>query len=76
MDGPDAALLRDTVDEFPWAANYVTRHAFRRERVTTSKTTLYHDAYEDVREETCLHSSHVQAARSRAAEAYKSVVDN
>jgi len=40
VDSADAALLRDTVDEFLWASNYVTRHAFEGEYVTTSKTTL------------------------------------
>ncbi|SFB71965.1 transposase, IS605 OrfB family, central region [Halobiforma haloterrestris] len=74
VDSDDAALLRDTVDEFLWAANYVTRHAFQGEYVTTSKTTLHDDTYEDVRDETALHSNHVQAARNKAAEACKSVV--
>ncbi|MDB9252872.1 hypothetical protein PN411_13035 [Halorubrum ezzemoulense] len=74
MDSDDAALLEDTVDEFLWAANYVTRHAFEREYVTTSKTTLHDDTYEDVRDETALHSNHVQAARNKAADACKSVV--
>ena len=74
VNSDDAALLRDTVDEFLWAANYVTRHAFQEEYVTTSKTTLHHDTYEDVREETRLHSNHVQAARNKAADACKSVV--
>ena len=74
VDSDDAALLRDTIDEFLWAANYVTRHAFEGEYVTTSKTTLNDDTYEDVREETRLHSNHVQAARNKAAEACKSVV--
>jgi putative transposase len=71
----DSALLRDTIDEFLWAANYVTRHAFQGEYVTTSKTTLHDDTYEDVRTETVLHSNHVQAARNKAAEACKSVVE-
>jgi len=75
VDSDDAALLRDTVDEFLWAANYVTRHAFKGEYVTTSKTTLHHDTYDDVRDETALHSNHVQAARNKAAEACKSVVE-
>jgi putative transposase len=75
VDSHSAALLRDTVDEFLWAANYVTRHAFDGEYVTTSKTTLHDDTYEDVREETDLHSNHVQAARNKAAEACKSVVE-
>ena len=75
VDNPDAALLEDTVDEFLWAANYVTRHAFEAEYVTTSKTTLHDDTYEEVRDETALHSNHVQAARNKAAEACKSVVE-
>jgi IS605 OrfB family transposase len=75
VDSPDAALLRDTVDEFLWAANYVTRHAFEAEYVTTSKTTLHDDTYDEVRDETALHSNHVQAARNKAAEACKSVVE-
>ncbi|WP_299236417.1 RNA-guided endonuclease InsQ/TnpB family protein [Natronomonas sp.] len=71
----DSSLLRDTVDEFLWAANYVTRHAFEGEYITTSKTALHDDTYEDVRDETPLHSNHVQAARNKAAEACKSVVE-
>ena len=73
VDSDDVALLRDTVDEFLWAANYVTRHAFEGEYVTTSKTTLHNNTYEDVREKTALHSNHVQAARNKAADACKSV---
>ena len=75
VESPDAALLKDTVDEFLWAANYVTRHAFEAEYVTTSKTTLHDDTYEEVRDETTLHNNHVQAARNKAAEACKSVVE-
>ncbi|GAA0275830.1 transposase [Halobacterium noricense] len=74
VDSHSAALLRDTVDEFLWAANYVTCHAFSGEYVTTSKTTLHDDTYEDVRGETSLHSNHVQAARNKAADAAKSVL--
>ena len=74
MDSHSAALLEDTV-EFLWAANYTIRHAFEGEYVTTSKTTLHDDTYEDVREETALHSNHVQAARNKAADACKSVVE-
>ncbi|WP_435130051.1 hypothetical protein [Halobaculum sp. D14] len=48
VDSADAALLEDTVDEFLWAANYVTHHAFEGEYVTTSKTTLHNDTYEGV----------------------------
>jgi predicted transposase len=75
VDSDDAALLRDTVDEFLWAANYVPRHAFEGECVTTSKTTLHDDTYDDVRDETPLHSNHVQAARNKVADACTSVVE-
>ncbi len=74
VDSGDTTLLRDTVDEFLWAANYVTSYAFHGEYVTTSKTTLHDETYEDVRDETALHSNHVQAARNKAADACKSVV--
>jgi hypothetical protein len=75
MGSDDATLLEETIDEFLWAANYVTRHAFNGEYVTTSKTTLNDDTYNDVRDKTALHSNHVQAARNKAAEACKSVVE-
>ena len=29
VNSDNAALLRNTVDEFLWAADYVTRHAFQ-----------------------------------------------
>ena len=74
VDSYSTALLEETIDEFLWAANYVTRHAFEGEYVTTSKTTLHEETYEAVRNETVLHSNHVQAARNKAAEACKSVV--
>ena len=75
VDSDDDALLRDTVDEFLWAANYVARCAFEGEYVTTSKTTLHDDTYDNVRDDTQLHSNHVQAARNKAADACKSVVE-
>jgi putative transposase len=75
VDSDDTALLRDTVDEFLWATNYVTHHAFEGKYVTTSKTTLHDDTYEDVRDDSDLHANHVQAARNKAAEACKSVVE-
>ncbi|RZN61883.1 MAG: transposase, partial [Methanonatronarchaeia archaeon] len=74
VDSGDDTLLRKTVDEFLWAANYTTRQAFKGEYVTTSKTTLHNKTYEDVRDQTALQSNHVQAARNKAAEACKSVV--
>ena len=52
VDSDDTALLTDTVDTFLWAAQYVTDHAFQGEYVTTSKTTLDDETYDDVREAT------------------------
>jgi putative transposase len=75
VDSADAALLEDTIEEFLWAAQYVTDHAFQGEYVTTSKTTLNDETYDDVRDATQLHSNHVQSARNKAAEACKSVVE-
>ena len=75
VDNNDAALLEDTVDTFLWAAQYVTDHAFQGEDVTTSKTTLDDETYDDVREATDgFNGGLVQAARDKAADACKSVV--
>ena len=75
VDSDDAALLEDTVDTFLWSAQYVVDHAFQGEYVTTSKTTLDDDTYDDMREATNgFNGGLVQAARNKAAEACKSVV--
>ncbi|NIC00877.1 IS200/IS605 family element transposase accessory protein TnpB [Halobacterium sp. R2-5] len=75
VDSDDAALLEDTVDTFLWSAQYVVDHAFQGEYVTTSKTTLDDETYDDVREQTDgFNGGLVQAARNKAAEACKSVV--
>ena len=74
MSNSDADLLHETIDEFRWAANYVVNAAFDDEYAVTSKRKLHDRTYEQVREETRLHSNLVQAARSRAAESLKSVV--
>ncbi|SDJ77712.1 transposase, IS605 OrfB family, central region [Halovenus aranensis] len=75
VDSDGAALLEDTVDTFLWCAQYVTDHAFEGEYVTTSKTTLDDETYDEVREATDgFNGGLVQAARNKAAEACKSVV--
>jgi len=75
VDSDDAVLLEDTVDTFLWSAQYVVDHAFKGEYVTTSKTTLDEETYDDVREQTDeFNGGLVQAARNKAAEACKSVV--
>ncbi len=70
----DAALLRETVDEFLWAANYVIDHAWQGEYKTTSKAQLQEETYDDVREQTRLHANLVQNARNKAADAVQGVV--
>ncbi|SDE73864.1 RNA-guided endonuclease InsQ/TnpB family protein [Halorientalis regularis] len=75
VESDDAALLEDTVDTFLWCAQYVVDHAFQGEYVTTSKTQLDDETYDDVREATNgFNGGLVQAARNKAAEACKSVV--
>ncbi len=70
----DADLLHETIQQFQWAANYVVRNARNDDGyVETSKGKLNSRTYDDVRRETDLHANLVQAARSRAAEALKSV---
>ncbi len=75
VDSDDDALLRDTVDEFLFAAQYVVDYAFQGEYVTTSKGQLQDETYDDVCEQTPLNTGLVQNARNKAAEACKSVVE-
>ena len=76
MDNDDAALIEDTVDTFLWSAQCVVDYAFKGEYVTTSKTTLDEETYDDVREATDgFNGGLVQAARNKAAEACKSAVE-
>src|SRR6056297_3892713 len=74
VDSDDAALLRETVDEFLWAANYVVDHAWQGDYKTTSKAQLQEETYDDVREQTRLHANLVQNARNKAADAIQSAV--
>jgi IS605 OrfB family transposase len=74
VDSDEAALLRETVDEFLWAANHVVDHAWQGEYKITSKAQLQEETYDDVREQTRLHANLVQNARNKAADAVQSVV--
>lgn len=75
VDSEDAALLEDSGDTFQWVAQYVVDHAFHAEFVTTSKTALDDETYDDVREKVDgFNGGLVQAARTEAADACKSVV--
>jgi len=75
VDSDDDALLRDTVDEFLFAAQYVVDYAFQGEYVTTSKGQLQDETCDDVCEQTPLNTGLIQNARNKAAEACKSVVE-
>jgi hypothetical protein len=76
VDSDDDALLEDTVDTFLWSAQYVGDYAFQGEYVTTSKTTLDDETDDDVREKTDgFNGGLVQAARNKAADACKGVVE-
>jgi IS605 OrfB family transposase len=75
VDSDDNALLRDTVDEFLFAAQYVVDYAFQGEYVTTNKGQLQDETYDDVCDQTPLNTGLVQNARNKAAEACKSVVE-
>jgi predicted transposase len=74
VDSDDAAVLRKTVAEFFWAANYVVDHAWQGEYKTTSKARLQQETYDEVREQTRLHANLVQNARNKAADAVQGVV--
>lgn len=72
----DGDLLRATIDEFRFAANYVVEHCRDDpdDLVITSKRKLHDRTYQEVRDRTQLHANLVQAARSRAADALKAVI--
>ena len=74
VNGDDAALLSQTVDEFLWAANYVVDHAWQGDYKTTSKAQLQEETYDQVRDRTRLHANLVQNARNKAADAIQGVV--
>jgi putative transposase len=74
VDGGDAGLLRETIQQFLDAANYVVDAAYDGEWVETRKSVLHDETYSEVRERTDLHSNHVQSARDRAVDALKSTV--
>ncbi|MDL0121757.1 RNA-guided endonuclease InsQ/TnpB family protein [Halobacterium salinarum] len=69
-----ADLLHETIDEFLWAANYVVDAAWDGEWAETRSSVLHEQTYDDVREQTRLHSNHVQSARDCAIDAMQSVV--
>ncbi|TKX43692.1 RNA-guided endonuclease TnpB family protein [Halorubrum sp. ARQ200] len=69
-----ADLLHETIDEFLWAANYVVDAAWDGEWAETRSSVLHEQTYDDVRDQTRLHSNHVISARDCAIDAIQSVV--
>ena len=68
--------LHQTIEQFQWAANYVVDNAENDDGyIITSKQNLHERTYDTVREHTDLHANLVQAARSRAADALKGVIE-
>jgi hypothetical protein len=65
VDSDDAALLHETVDEFLFAAQYVTDYAFQGEYVITSKAQLQDETYDNVRDRTPLNAGLVQKPGTR-----------
>ena len=61
VDSTDAALIRETIQQFLDAANYVVDVAQKGEWVETRKSTLHEETYPVVRDRTDLHSNHVHA---------------
>ncbi|ELZ66402.1 transposase, IS605 OrfB family protein [Haloferax prahovense DSM 18310] len=70
-----ADLLHQTIDHFLDAANYVVDVAWEPDWKITSKQKLHDLTYYDVRDDSPLPSNLVQAARNRAAEAVKGIVE-
>jgi hypothetical protein len=54
-----ANLLHETIDEFLWAANHVVNAAYGGEWAETRSSILHNTTYDEVREQTRLHSNHV-----------------
>jgi len=74
MTESDADLLRETIQQFLDAANYVVDVASEGEWVETRKSVLHDETYSDLREQTELHSNHVQSARDRAVDALEATI--
>ncbi|SNZ12519.1 transposase, IS605 OrfB family, central region [Natronoarchaeum philippinense] len=75
VDKSAADLLHQTTDHFLDAANYVVDVAWGPDWKITSKQKLHDQTYYDVRDHSPLPANLVQAARNRAAEAVKGVVE-
>jgi putative transposase len=75
VDETQAELLQQTIDEYLWAANFVVDAACEDQWVETSHSKLHDETYQSIREQTRLHSNHVQSARDSAASALQGTVE-
>jgi putative transposase len=75
VDKSAADLLHQTTDHFLDAANYVVDVAWEPDWKITSKQKLHDLTYYDVRDDSPLPANLVQAARNRAAESVKGVIE-
>jgi hypothetical protein len=75
VDESAADLLHQTTDHFLDAANHVVDVAWEPNWEITSKQTLHEQTYDDIRDDSPLPATLVQAARNRAAEADKGVIE-
>ncbi len=75
VDESAADLLHQTIDHFLDAANHVVDVAWEPDWKITSKQNLHELTYYDVRDGSPLPANLVQAARNRAAEAVKGVIE-
>ncbi|WP_050033367.1 RNA-guided endonuclease InsQ/TnpB family protein [Halorubrum halophilum] len=75
VDESAAELLHQTTDYFLDAANHVVDVAWEPDWKITSKQKLHDLTYYDVRDDSPLPANLVQAARNRAAEAVKGVIE-
>ena len=79
LDVPEDAysVLGETFEQFRYAAQYVADYGWGDDptEIVTDQSDLNTATYDDVREDTDLHSNHVQSARSLAAEALDNCQD-
>ena len=76
LEEKERSKLQETISQYLWAANYVVETAWPDHTDsprTVNREELHEQTYTPVRENTELHSSHVQLARDRAIEALKAV---
>ena len=79
LDVPEDAhsVLEKTFEQFRYAAQHVADYGWADDptEIVTDQSDLNAATYDDVRENSSLHSNHVQSARSLAADALSSCQD-